>query len=75
MDLFLRDGFMPFTFTVTSTSTFTMVAGDTLTAAAKWFNRRGTRRSNRSRPAVLVLVNVNIHVNEWYMRLPWTGCL
>jgi hypothetical protein len=25
---FLRDGFMPFTFTVTSTSTFTMVAGD-----------------------------------------------
>jgi hypothetical protein len=70
MDLFLRDGFMPFTFTVTSTSTFTMLAGDTLTPAVRWFNRRGTRRSNMSRPAVHVLVNVNMYVNEWYMRSP-----
>jgi hypothetical protein len=64
---------MPFTFTLTSTSTFTMVAGDTLNAADRWFNRRGTRWSNRSRPAVLVLVNM--HVNECYMRFPWDSRL
>ncbi|GAB6095386.1 hypothetical protein JCM14469_16380 [Desulfatiferula olefinivorans] len=28
---FLRDGFMPFTFTLRSTHTFTMAAGETLT--------------------------------------------
>jgi hypothetical protein len=68
----LWDGFKPFTFTVTSTSTFTMVADDRFTAAVRGCNRRGARRSSRFRSPVLVRVNVNMHVNECDMRLPWS---